>query len=304
MRIRRVGVVGLGLMGGSLARALAARGVQVLGFDRDRDSLDAAVAEGMVHEPLDDSLAGVERADVVVLATPVAATARLLTRLGNRLAGPALIMDVASTKRSIVAAAEAAGLGPRYVGAHPLTGSHRSGWGASRASLFEEARVFLCPSSSTTPDALRLAESFWRSLRAGVEVLDADTHDEQMAWRSHLPQAVSTALALTLRQANVARSALGPGGRDMTRLAGGDPDLWTGIVGDNAPAILQALDAMEQQLRYFRERLAAGEDGVRECFSDGRDWFDGQPMRTLTPRDSAALTPRDTAALTPRDTTP
>ncbi len=304
MRIRRVGVVGLGLMGGSLARALAARGVRVLGFDRDRNSLDAAVAEGMVHEPLDDSLAGVERADVVVLATPVAATARLLTRLGDRLAGPALIMDVASTKRSIVAAAEAAGLGPRYVGAHPLTGSHRSGWGASRASLFEEARVFLCPSSSTTPDALRLAESFWRSLRAGVEVLDADTHDEQMAWRSHLPQAVSTALALTLRQANVARSALGPGGRDMTRLAGGDPDLWTGIVGDNAPAILQALDAMEQQLRYFRERLAAGEDGVRECFSDGRDWFDGQPMRTLTPRDSAALTPRDTAALTPRDTTP
>ena len=303
MRIRRVGVVGLGLMGGSLARALAARGVQVLGFDRDRDSLDAAVAEGMVHEPLDDSLAGVERADVVVLATPVAATARLLTRLGDRLSGPALIMDVASTKRSIVAAAEAAGLGPRYVGAHPLTGSHRSGWGASRASLFEEARVFLCPSSSTTPDALRLAESFWRSLRAGVEVLDADTHDEQMAWRSHLPQAVSTALALTLRQANVARSALGPGGRDMTRLAGGDPDLWTGIVGDNASAILQALDAMEQQLRYFRERLAAGEDGVRECFSDGRDWFDGQPMRALTPRDSAALTPRDTATLTPRDTT-
>jgi len=295
MRARRVGVVGLGLMGGSLARALAARGVRVMGFDRDRSSLDAAVAEGMVHEPLDDSLAGVERADIVVLATPVAATARLLTRLGDRLAGPSLIMDVASTKRSILAAAEAAGLGPRYVGAHPLTGSHRSGWGASRASLFEEARVFLCPSSSTTPEALQLAESFWRSLRAGVEVLDAETHDEQMAWRSHLPQAVSTALALTLRQANVTRSALGPGGRDMTRLAGGDPDLWTGIVGDNAPAILQALDAMEQQLRYFRERLATGEDGVRECFADGRDWFDGEPMRTLTPRDSAALTPRDTA---------
>jgi prephenate dehydrogenase len=143
---------------------------------------------------------------------------------------------------------------------------------------------------------LRLAESFWRSLRAGVEVLDAETHDAQMAWRSHLPQAVSTALALTLRQANVPRSALGPGGRDMTRLAGGDPDLWTGIVGDNAPAILEALAAMEVQLHLFRERLAAGEDGVRECFVDGRDWFDGEPMRALTPRDSAALTPRDTAS--------
>jgi prephenate dehydrogenase len=296
MRARRVGVVGLGLIGGSLARALAARGVWVMGYDRERSSLDAAVAEGMVHEALDDTLAGVERADVVVLATPVAATANLLTRLGDRLAGPSLIMDVASTKKRIVAAAEAAGLGPRYVGAHPLTGSHRSGWGASRAGLFEEARVFLCPSPSTTPETLRLAESFWRVLRAGVEVLDATVHDEQMAWRSHLPQMVSTALALTLRQANVSRSALGPGGRDMTRLAGGDPDLWTGIVGDNAPAILEALDAMASQLRLVRERLAAGEDGVRECFADGRDWFDGEPMRTHTPRDVAALTPRDTTA--------
>jgi len=304
MRVGRVSVVGLGLMGGSLARALAARGVHVIGYDRDRSSLDAAVAEGMVHEPLDDTLGGIERADVVVLATPVAATAALLTRLGDRLAGPSLIMDVASTKKRIVAAAEAAGLGPRYVGAHPLTGSHRSGWGASRASLFDEARVFLCSSPSTTPQTLKLAESFWRSLRAGVEVLDAEAHDEQMAWRSHLPQAVSTALALTLRQANVSRSALGPGGRDMTRLAGGDPDLWTGIAADNAPAILEALAAMEEQLRLFRERLAAGEDGVRECFADGRDWFDGEPLRGLTPRDNAALTPRDVAALTQRDTTP
>jgi prephenate dehydrogenase len=296
MRARRVSVVGLGLMGGSLARALAARGVEVVGYDRDDDSLRAAVAEGIVHEALDDTLAGVERSEVVVLATPVGTTAALLTKLAPRLGAPALVMDVASTKRTIIAAAEAAGLGPRYVGAHPLTGSHRSGWGASRASLFEEARVFLCPSATTTPQALRLAESFWRSLRAGVEVLDAAVHDEQMAWRSHLPQAVSTTLALTLRQANVSRSALGPGGRDVTRLAGGDPDLWTGIMGDNAPAILEALAAMEEQIRLFRERLAAGEDGVRECFADGRDWFDGEPTRTLTPRDVPALTPRDAAS--------
>jgi prephenate dehydrogenase len=288
MRARRVGVIGLGLMGGSLARALAARGVQVLGYDREQSFLDAAVAEGIVHQALDATLAGVERADVVVLATPVTATTALLKRFGSRLEGPSLIMDIASTKRRIVAAAEAAGLGPRYVGAHPLTGSHRSGWGASRATLFDDARVFLCPSASTTPQTLRLAESFWRALRAGVEVLDAAEHDEQMAWRSHLPQAVSTTLALTLREAGVSRSALGPGGRDMTRLAGGDPGLWTGIMSDNAPAILEALAAMEAQLRLFRERLAAGEDGVRESFADGRDWFDGEPHRALTQREPGA----------------
>ena len=82
----------------------------------------------------------------------------------------------------------------------------------------------------------------------------------------------------------------------MTRLAGGDPALWSGIAGDNAAAILQALDAMGEQLRLVRERLAAGEDGVRECFADGRDWFDGEPMRTHTPRDTAALTPRETTS--------
>jgi len=288
MGARRVGVIGLGLMGGSLARALAARGVQVLGYDREQSSVDAAVAEGIVHQALDETLVGMERADVVVLATPVAATAALLTRFGRGLEGPSLIMDMASTKKSIVAAAEAAGLGPRYVGAHPLTGSHRSGWGASRATLFDDSRVFLCPSASTTPQTLRLAESFWRALGAGVEVLDAAEHDEQMAWRSHLPQAVSTTLALTLRQADVSRSALGPGGRDMTRLAGGDPGLWTGIMNDNGPAILEALAAMGEQLRLFRERLAAGEDGVRESFADGRDWFDGEPLRALTQREPGA----------------
>jgi prephenate dehydrogenase len=275
-------------MGGSLARALNARGVQVMGYDREQSSLDAAVAEGIVHQPIDESLAGLERADVVVIATPVPATTALLTRFGRGLAGPSLVMDVASTKRSIVAAAEAAGLGPRFVGAHPLTGSHRSGWGASRANLFDDARVFLCPSATTTPQALKLAESFWKALRAGVEVLDAAEHDEQIAWRSHLPQAVSTTLALTLRDAGIPRSALGPGGRDMTRLAGGDAGLWTGIMSDNAPAILEALAAMEVQLRLFRERLAAGEDGIRESFADGRDWFDGEPMRALTPREPTA----------------
>ena len=288
MRSRRVGVIGLGLMGGSLARALAARGVQVMGYDREQSSTDAAVAEGIVHDALDESLAGLERADVVVLATPVPATAALLTRFGRGLEGPSLIMDVASTKKTIVAAAEAAGLGPRFIGAHPLTGSHRSGWGASRANLFDDARVFLCPTASSTPQTLRMAELFWRALRAGVEVLDAATHDEQIAWRSHLPQAVSTTLALTLRQVGISRSALGPGGRDMTRWAGGDPGLWTGIMGDNAPAILEALWAMEEQLRLFRERLAAGEDGIRESFADGRDWFDGEPTRALTDREPAA----------------
>ena len=156
--------------------------------------------------------------------------------------------------------------------------------------------MFLCPSASTTPQALQLAESFWRALRAGVEVLDAAEHDEQMAWRSHLPQAVSTALALTLRAGG--RAALGARtGRarhDAARRRRRRP-----VDGDRERQ--RAGDPRRRSTRWssssacFRERLAAGEDGVRECFADGRDWFDGEPHARAHAARPAALTPRDTA---------
>ncbi|MEO7457153.1 MAG: prephenate dehydrogenase [Gemmatimonadaceae bacterium] len=277
--IGRVAIVGLGLMGGSLARALAARDVTVLGYDSAPGTLDAAEGEGIVHERLDARLTGVSSADVLVLALPVNATIATLARIGGQLGSARLVMDVGSTKASIVGAAESAGLGERFVGAHPLTGSHRSGWRASRANLFDEARVFLCPASGASGDVVRLAESFWRGLRAGVEILDASEHDGQMAWRSHLPHVLSSALALTLREAGIHRSALGPGGRDMTRLAGGAPGMWTPIVEDNVAALLSALDGMDVQLAAFRAVLARGASReIHEYFARGVDWFDGAPI--------------------------
>ena len=279
----RIAVIGLGLMGGSMARALDVRGVHVLGYDRNGTHLDAALREGVVHDALDASLSGLRTAEVVIIALPVDATIGLLPRLPSCLDAARLVMDLASTKRSIVAAAEAAGLGPRFVGAHPLTGSHRSGWGASRASLFEDARVFLCPAPGSSSATLQLAESLWRELRAGVEVLGAATHDEQMAWRSHLPHLLSSALAVTLREAGVRRSALGPGGRDMTRLAGGSTTMWSPIVDDNAAAIAEALGACEARLRDFREAIVGGDTvTTRRFLQSAVDWFDGEPERVLT----------------------
>lgn len=279
----RIAVIGLGLMGGSMARALHVRGVHVLGYDRDGTQLEAALRDGAVQEALASDLAGIASADVVVLALPVDATIALLPALAARIGDARLVMDLGSTKRSIVAAAESAGLGARFVGAHPLTGSHRTGWGASRASLFDDARVFLCPTRSTTSGAMQLAESLWRELRAGVEVLDATVHDDQMAWRSHLPHLVSSALAATLREAGVRRSALGPGGRDVTRLAGGSPAMWQPIVEDNAVAIADALEACERQLRTFREAVIAGDRTATARFlQSGVEWFDGEPERVLT----------------------
>jgi prephenate dehydrogenase len=279
MQIQRVAIVGLGLMGGSLARALAARDVTVLGFDSVPDSLDAAEGEGIVHVRLPASLDGIESADVVVFALPVDATLALLRRIATRLSSVRLITDLASTKRSVVQAASELGLGRRYVGSHPLTGSHRSGWRASRAGLFDEARVFVCPTSATEPDALEMAEGFWRGLRAGVEVIDATAHDEQMAWRSHLPHVLACALGRTLREEGITRSALGPGGRDMTRLAGSAPALWRSIIEDNVDAMSTAIEAFDSQLRVLRDALDRRDSAaMHDFFVASSGWFDGDPV--------------------------
>jgi prephenate dehydrogenase len=274
-------------MGGSIARALAARDVQVLGADDNDDSVEAAMRTGVVRERIALGERTPIDADVILLATPVDAVIQQLPRLLPLSPRVRLVMDVASTKRSIVEAAEESGLGERFVGAHPLTGSHRSGWYASRAGMFDDARVFLSPTASASAEALELAAAFWRGLRAGVEVIDAAEHDVQMAWRSHLPHMVSTTLALVLSDAGIPRFALGPGGRDMTRLAGGAPSMWTPIAEDNEAALVSAIESFEARLALLKRTI---QDGTRAeidaLLGEGCAWFDGEPDQVQIRDDS------------------
>ena len=171
-------------------------------------------------------------------------------------------MDVASTKRSIVAAAEAAGLGDRASSARTRSREVIARGGrASRESLFDDARVFLCPTPSDD-DRRRcaLAESLWRALRArrGGARRGGARRADGVA-QPPAAHASSSALALTLREAGVPRSALGPGGRDMTRLAGSSPRLWTAIVRDNARGDHRRARRDGGAAALFRERLAADE---------------------------------------------
>ena len=271
----KMAIVGLGLMGGSLARAVASRGARVLAYDRNAEHLEQAMEAGVVHEALGRDLGGMEEADVVVLALPVDATCLALPVLARRASRAQLLMDLASTKRSVIACAESAGVGARYVGAHPLAGSHHSGFSAARGSLFEEAHVFLCPTSCTSPGALRLAEQFWSELHARTEALDACVHDEEMAWCSHLPHMMASALACTLGEAGIPRSSLGPGGRDMTRLAGSSTAMWSAIAADNAEAIAEALLAYEEKLRQSRLAITTRDgSATRSLLEKGRGWFE------------------------------
>lgn len=271
---RTVAVLGLGLIGGSLARDLAVRGIRVIARDQDQQALRNACEAGVVGAGVDEDLRQLAEADVVVLATPVDEAHGLLRRLAAMELGARLVMDVGSTKSDALATAIAYGLGARFVGSHPLAGDHQSGWGASREGLFVGARVFLCPAPQAMDDPLTIATALWQSLGAIPECIDAREHDERLAWSSHMPHVVSSTVAIALRRAGIRRSDLGPGGRDVTRLAGSSPDVWIPIVRENASAIAAALALVEADLCAVRQMLIASDSAdLSAQFSEARAWF-------------------------------
>ena len=268
-------IIGLGLVGGSIARDLAARDVRVSGFDAHDGHLAKAVREGIVHEALDASLSGARDVDVIIVAVPVDEAVEVIRRIAAVGSRARLITDVGSTKASIVATAGEVGLGSRFVGAHPMAGGHRSGWDASARGLFDGARVYLCPAAGATDDALQLARALWESLGGRPVCIDAAEHDRTLAWTSHLPHVASAAVALALARAGYGRHDLGPGGRDITRLAGSSPAIWTAIARENAREIDAALAAAEDEIAAFRRALATRDgSGLRERFTAARDWFE------------------------------
>jgi prephenate dehydrogenase len=268
-------IIGLGLVGGSIARDLAARGVLVSGFDAHDGHLAAALHEGIVHQALDASFAGVNDVDVVIIAVPVDEAVAILERVAPLEPRARLITDVGSTKARIVATARRLGLGGRFVGAHPMAGGHRSGWDASSSGLFNGARVYLCPAFGATDETLELAKVLWETLGGHPVCIDAEEHDRTLAWTSHLPHVMSAAVALALARSGFGRGDLGPGGRDITRLAGSSPAMWTAIARENAEEIDAALAAAEDEIAAFRRALAASNvNDLRGRFTAAREWFE------------------------------
>ncbi len=271
--MKTVAVIGLGLMGGSVARALSARGVRVLGHDSNAMHLDAAIAQGVVAQRLSPNLQDVGGADAIVIAVHGDSAIEILRTLDKYAPHVGLITDIGSVKQEIVAAANELALASRFVGSHPFAGDHRSGFGASRMGLFENETVYLCPTESTSAETLELAQSLWTLIGASPELIDAVAHDDLLAWTSHLPHVVSTALAIALSGKGIARDQLGQGGRDVTRLAGGSTEMWATILLGNAIAIEAGLSEMENELTRFREAIRQRDANYLSTLLDkGRDW--------------------------------
>ena len=268
---RSVVVVGVGLIGGSLAAALKeqAEPPVVRGVDTDADALAAALERGLIDE---GSLPGGERAktwlgpggtDLVVIATPARFVQEWLEILGS-LGFDGVVTDVASTKRGVVKAARKyLSSGTRFVGGHPMAGSERSGVDAARADLFRGAYWLLTPAADTDPDAFRAIHALVSSLGARVVSVDARSHDEAVAIVSHVPHVAAAALC------DVAGAHAGEGGdllrlaaggfKDTTRIAAGSPELWTGICLDNSEALAAGLRELRGVLGEFEAMVRAGD---------------------------------------------
>lgn len=271
---RQVAIIGLGLMGGSIARDLVGSGTRILAYERTDEVAHAALESGTIDELLDASLHGVEGADLIILAVPVDQTLALLTRLSGIVSPRTALTDVGSTKATIVAEAERVGLGRAFVGSHPLAGDHRSGWGASRTGLYRGAPIFVCPGKESAPEAIERVLDFWSALGGNCQLLDPREHDSRMAWISHLPQIASTAIANTVAGAGYRPEQLGPGGRDMTRLAASSPAMWSAICRANREPIRHAVSALQEQLADFSAALDAGDpEAIFEFFSRAREWI-------------------------------
>lgn len=278
-RFRTVTVVGLGAMGGSVAKGVLRRlpGVQVFGVDPDGESSARAARDGVRVVPrlrdcdVDDG--------VVVFAAPLDATVKLVRETAPVWRGAALATDVASLKAAVLEAASRAPASSPFVGAHPMCGSERSGYPAARAGLFDGARVWLCPAATgdAASGAEAAARAFWSMLGARPCTIAAERHDRVMALVSHLPQLLSNALAATLEDAGVTTGQLGPGGRDMTRLAGSSPSMWLPLLEAAAGEDAAALLAVERRIVAIRGMLESGDlRGVETLMDRGRRWVSAE----------------------------
>jgi len=241
-----VAVVGLGLVGGSLARALTAAGHRVLGVDRPHVRRKARRARAVAATA--STVEAAAGCDVVVLAAPPAASRALLARLA-RVARPGLVVtDVGSVKGPIVREARRLGL-RSFVGGHPMAGTERQGFAASRAEMFRGAAWWIVPAEDAR--ATRLVRRLVRTVGARPVSIDADGHDRVVAFLSHAPQVVSWAVLEAARRDPVARrhlAAAGPGFRDMTRLARGPVALWRQILSENRREVARAVAGVARRL--------------------------------------------------------
>jgi prephenate dehydrogenase len=260
MTFGTVAILGPGLIGGSLALALAERGLtkRLMIYARSPHALDEIRTAGVDAELTGNPSEAVREADVVILCVPIDAMAGLVREMRDALKPNALVTDVGSVKGTVdhdlAPLLENRAL---WIGSHPMAGSEQAGFAAARADLFEGAAVIITPTRHTEQTAAQRAEDFWRAMGARVIELSPEIHDRYVAQISHLPHLL--AAALVNHSTEEARELAGGGFRDTTRVASGSPELWVEILSANREAVASSLALLLSDLAKARDIIEKGD---------------------------------------------
>lgn len=264
--INRLTIYGVGLIGGSLARALKQAGAvgEIVGYGRSIEPLEKAVELGVIDRYETDVAAAVQGSDVVLLGVPVGAMEAVLTELKPYLEPRTILTDAGSTKGSVVDAAMKVfgALPSRFIPGHPIAGTEKSGVEASFAELYRDRRVILTPNEASDSEALETVRWMWQ--QAGAEVIDMPVahHDEVLAATSHLPHMLAFTLVDTLARLedhdDIFRYAAG-GFRDFTRIASSNPQMWHDICLNNRDALLKMVNRFSEELASLSGAIERGD---------------------------------------------
>ena len=292
-RVERLAIIGLGLIGSSIARAVKERlpDVMVTGHDASADVRDIARTLGLCDAVIDDAAGAVTDADLVILAVPVGGMAAAASAMAAGLGQDTIISDVGSSKASVAEALGQVLPGHIVIPAHPVAGTENSGPAAGFASLFDGRWCIITPDASAPADAVAALTGFWEALGAKVDVMDAAHHDMVLAVTSHLPHLIAYTIVGTaseleeVTESEVIKYSAG-GFRDFTRIAASDPVMWRDVFLANKDAVLATLQRFNEDLTVLQQAIRRGDADKLE------DWF----TRTRAIRRSIIAEGQDDAA--------
>ena len=274
----RLTIIGLGLIGSSIARAVKEHmpTVRVTGHDADPDVRERAVALGFCDDVTDTPGAAVTDADLVILCVPVGAMGEAATAIAADLPADAIVSDVGSSKESVLAALQAALPGATIIPAHPVAGTERSGPEAGFATLFHGRGCILTPPEGADPVSVERLAEFWRRLGAQIDTMDAPHHDRVLAITSHLPHLIAYTIVGTasdmeeVTRSEVIKYSAG-GFRDFTRIAASDPTMWRDVFLNNREAVLDMLQRFSEDLSALQRAIRWGKgDELFDLFTRTR----------------------------------
>jgi len=295
--IKNLTVIGVGLIGGSFARAVRASGLveHICGCGRHSENLEKALELGVIDEYSQDIKAAVKDADLIFIATPVGSFETILQQLKGAVKESAIITDGGSTKGSVIKMAESVfGQVPEnFVPGHPISGTENSGVKASFATLYQDHRVILTPLTHTNPQAIDIVTRLWESAGAQVITMEYHHHDQVLAATSHLPHFLAFSLVNTLttldEKQEIFENAAG-GFRDFTRIASSDPAMWQDICLANKEALLEHLDHFTRDLNQLRLSLEQGDaESLKNAFARAKQSRDDFVKKAHQPMEKDPL---------------